>query len=65
LLQRLEAACDRAIKFNCITYDAIKRILKGGLEYEAINDNESFDLQLIASCLNINHQTIYKSEFQR
>ena len=42
--QRLEAACDRAIKFNCITYDAIKRILKGGLEYEAINDNESFDL---------------------
>jgi hypothetical protein len=42
--KRLEMACNRAILFNCITYDAIKGILKKGIEYDTIEDAEAFEL---------------------
>jgi len=40
---RLELACQRAISFNSCNYKTIKKILKGGLEYEQINPTDSFE----------------------
>lgn len=40
---RLEKACYRAVKFNSLTYVAVKTILQESLDNENLNDNESFD----------------------
>jgi len=40
---RLELACQRAINFNSCNYQTIKKILKGGLDYEQINSSDSFE----------------------
>jgi hypothetical protein len=40
---RLEKACQRAIAFNTGNYKTIKTILKEGLDYEQINDHDSFE----------------------
>ena len=40
---RLESACKRAIAFDACSYDTIKSILKEGLDYEQINEIDSFD----------------------
>jgi len=40
---RIEAACSRAIQFNSVTYEAIKKILKDGLEYHSLEDEYAFD----------------------
>ena len=42
-LGRLEAACNRVIIFNCISYKEIKQILKKGLEYEVLPNEYVFD----------------------
>lgn len=41
--ERLNAACQRAIVFNSTHYQTIKSILKQGLEYEPLPEQEAFD----------------------
>jgi hypothetical protein len=41
--KRLEAACQRAIAFNTLTYSSVKTILKRSLEYEPLPVEEAFD----------------------
>lgn len=40
---RLDAACRRALVFQSVHYQTIKSILKEGLEYAALPDQEAFD----------------------
>jgi hypothetical protein len=40
---RLEAACRRALLFQSPHYKTIKSILKKGLEYEQLPEQEAFD----------------------
>jgi hypothetical protein len=40
---RLELACHRAINFNTNNYKTIKKILKGGLDYEQITSEKAFE----------------------
>lgn len=40
---RLEAACQRAIAFQCPYYKAIKTILKKGIEYSPLPESLAFD----------------------
>lgn len=41
---RLNAACRRAIAFNSYRYMTVKNILKQGLEYDALPDEDSFEM---------------------
>lgn len=40
--QRLEKACERAVRFHSPHYKTIKAILKQGLDYEAIQEHEAW-----------------------
>lgn len=40
---RLEAACKRALVFNTLNYRSVKSILKQGVEYSALPDEQAFD----------------------
>jgi hypothetical protein len=40
---RLDFACQRALNFNAINYKTIKKILKGGLDYEQITTEKAFE----------------------
>jgi transposase len=41
---RLEAACARAIAFQCLHYKAVKSILASGVEYAPLPEQEAFDV---------------------
>jgi hypothetical protein len=38
---RLEAACNRAITTNCVSYKSIKSILKTGLDQQALPETQT------------------------
>jgi len=38
---RLEAACNRAIATNCVSYKSIKSILKTGLDQQALPEMQT------------------------
>lgn len=40
---RLNAACQRALNFDTVNYRSIKNILKSGVEYEQLMQEEAFD----------------------
>jgi transposase len=39
--QRLEAACDRALQINALSYRSIESILKNGLDQKPLRDKEN------------------------
>ena len=42
--ERLNLACRRALHFSSCTYQSVKQILKQGLDYEPLPNEEAFDL---------------------
>ena len=42
--ERVNAACQRALRFNSLKYRTVKQILQQGLDYEPLPEEDAFDL---------------------
>ena len=60
-MDRLEAACNRALAINALTYKSIKSILKSGLDSQPVPGQEGHQIELAIDHKNIRGAQYYQS----